>query len=114
MKKRITKTYDEEFKAQAVKLAGEIGGQRAAEELGVAKGTVYTWMKAFKDGQLSAKGVVHTPSNALSLNDELISLRKQLKEKDKEIRRLNEMNEFLEEASAFFAASRQRYAKNKD
>ena len=42
------------------------------------------------------------PKNALSLNDELIELRKRVKEQDKEIRRLKEENEFLEEASAFF------------
>ena len=41
------------------------------------------------------------PKNALSLNDELIELRKRVKEQDKEIRRLKEENEFLEEASAF-------------
>ena len=32
-------------------------------------------------------------------------LRKRVKDQDKEIRRLKEENEFLEEASAFFAAS---------
>ena len=35
-------------------------------------------------------------------------LRKRVKEQDKEIRRLKEENEFLEEASAFFAASRRK------
>ena len=114
MGKRITKTYDSEFKAQAVKLTQEVGAKRASEELGVAKGTIYEWQKAFKEGRLSAKGVAHTPSNALSLNEELIALRKETKAQAKEIRRLNEMNEFLEEASAFFAASRQKYAKNRD
>lgn len=34
-----------------------------------------------------------------------------LKEQEKEINRLNELNEFLEEASAFFAASRRRSEK---
>ena len=36
-----------------------------------------------------------------SYDDELIELRKRVKEKDKEIRRLKEENEFLEEASLF-------------
>ena len=57
---------------------------------------------------------VHPPKNALSLNHELIELRKRVKEQDKEIRRLKEENEFLEEASAFFAASSRKSAKNKD
>ena len=105
------KSYDNEFKAQAVKLAQEIGGHKAAQELGIPKGTMYTWIKAFKEGRLSANEAVHTPKNALSLNDELIELRKRVKEQDKEIRRLKEENEFLEEASAFFAASRRKSAK---
>ena len=114
MAKRITKTYDQEFKSQAVKLAQEIGGHKAAEELGVPSGTIYAWIKAFKEGRLEAKTAVHTPSNALSLNEELIELRKQVKAQDKEIKRLKEENEFLEEASAFFAASRRKSAKNRD
>ena len=44
---------------------------------------------------------------------ELALLRKQVKAQEKEIRRLKEENEFLEEASAFFAASRRKSAKNK-
>ena len=32
--KRTQKSYDNEFKAQAVKLAQEIGGHKAAKELG--------------------------------------------------------------------------------
>ena len=65
------KSYDNEFKAQAVKLAQEIGGHKAAQELGIPKGTMYTWIKTFKEGRLSANEAVHTPKNALSLNDEL-------------------------------------------
>ena len=41
-------------------------------------------------------------------------LRKRVKEQDKEIRRLKEENEFLEEASAFFAASRRKSAKTRE
>ncbi len=114
MAKRVTKTYDQEFKAQAVKLVGEIGGRRAATELGVAEGTIYAWIKAFREGRLEAKGAAHTPANALALNEELIQLKKQLKVQEKENRRLKEENEFLIEASAFFAASRQKFAKNND
>jgi len=41
---------------------------------------MYTWIKAFKAGRLSANEAVHTPKNALSLNDELIELRKRVKD----------------------------------
>lgn len=108
------RTYDNEYKAQAVKLAQEIGGHKAASELGIPDGTIYCWIKAFKEGRLESKSAVHAPNNALSLNKELIELRKHVKEQDKEIRRLKEENEFLEEASAFFAASRRKSAKNRD
>ena len=37
------KSYDNEFKAQAVKLAQEISGHKAANELGIPKGTMYTF-----------------------------------------------------------------------
>ena len=111
---RNQRTYDNEYKAQAVKLAQEIGGAKAAKELGIPDGTIYCWVKVFKEGRLSASEASHTPKNALSLNDELIELRKRVKEQDKEIRRLKEENEFLEEASAFFAASRRKSAKNRD
>ena len=52
-----------------------------------------------------------TPEDNLKLAEENAQLRKQLKEQEKEIKRLNELNEFLEEASAFFAASRRRSGK---
>ena len=111
---RNQRTYDKEYKAEAVKLAQEIGGAKAAAELGIPDGTIYCWIKSFKEGRLEAAKVVHAPTNALSLNEELIELRKRVKEQDKEIRRLKEENEFLEEASAFFAASRRKSAKNRD
>lgn len=40
------KSYDTECKAQAIKLAQEIGGHKAARELDIPKGTMYTWIKA--------------------------------------------------------------------
>lgn len=56
----------------------------------------------------------HTPASAMSLSEEITMLRKRVKEQDKEIRRLKEENEFLEEASAFFAASRRKSAKTRE
>ena len=94
--KRKTKSYDNEYKSQAIKLAQEIGAAKAAKELGVPEGTVYGWIKAFKEGRLSETGAVHAPKNALSLNEELIEMRKRLREQEKENRRLKEENEFLE------------------
>ena len=96
----------ESIKSKAVKLWQEIGANKATKELGIPEGTVYTWIKAFKEGKSSAGKAVHTPNNALLLNDELIELIKRIKQQDKKIRRLKEENEFLKAASAFFATNR--------
>ena len=75
--------YDMEYKIQAVKLAKELGGAKAAAKLDIPENTIYAWTKAAR-------------------------------EQEKEIRRLKEENGFPEEASAFFAASRQKSAKGRE
>ena len=110
----MARKYDHEYKVQAVKLAKEIGGAKAAKELGIPEGTIHTWLKAVRAGKLDIGEGSHTPTSAMSLSEEITMLRKRLKEQDKEIRRLKEENEFLEEASAFFAASRLKSAKTKE
>ena len=104
----MARKYDHEYKVQAVKLAKEIGGAKAAKELGIPEGTIHTWLKAVRAGKLDIGEGSHTPASAMSLSEEITMLRKRVKEQDKEIRRLKEENEFLEEASAFFAASRRK------
>lgn len=65
-------------------------------------------------GRLNLGEGMHTPKSAMTLNEELIQLRQQVKVQEKEIRRLKKENDFLEEASAFFAASRLRSVKTKE
>ena len=90
--------YDHEYKVQAVKLAKEIGQAKAAEELGIPKNTMYGWVRANRRGSLDL-GTGSQPSpSALTLNEELIRFRQQVKEAEKEIRRLKKENDFLEEA----------------
>ncbi len=108
------KKYDTEYKVQAIKLAKEIGTVKAAAELGIPVNTIYGWQKAVRDGRLDVGAGAHTPQTAMGLAEELNILRKKVKEQDKEIRRLKEENEFLEEASAFFAASRRKSAKTRE
>ena len=103
--------YDHEFKVQAVKLGQEIGQAKAAKELGISKNTMYTWTRAHRLGYLDLGCGTQTPQSALSLHEELVQLRAQLKAQDKEIRRLKKENDFLEEASDFFAASRLKSTK---
>ena len=103
--------YDEEYKVNPVKLAEKIGAKKAADELGIPDNTLYGWVRAAKLGHLNVGTGYRTPEDNLNLAEENAQLRKQLKEQEKEIKRLNELNEFLEEASAFFAASRRRSGK---
>ena len=111
---RSQRKYDHEYKVQAVKLAREIGGAKAAKELGVPEGTIHTWLKVARSGGMDIGEGSHTPESAMSLAEELAMLRKKVKDQDKEIRRLKEENDFLEEASAFFAASRRKSARSKE
>ena len=106
--------YDMEYKIQAVKLAKELGGAKAAAELGIPENTIYAWTKAAREGRLNVGSGSHTPETAMNLAEEPALLRRQVKEQEKEIRRLKEENEFLEEASAFFAASRRKSARGRE
>ncbi len=105
------RTYDKEYKVQAVKLAREIGSAKAAKELGIPTNTMYGWMRAQREGRIDLGSGTQTPQRAMSLAEEVTILRQQVKNLNKEVRRLKEENEFLEEASAFFAASRRRSTK---
>ena len=105
------KHYDNEFKVQAVKLALEIGQSKACNELNLPENTIYGWMHAYRQGKLDLGLGTQPPARALTMNEELIELRRQVKELTKENKRLKDENEFLEEASAFFAASRRKLAK---
>ena len=100
--------YDNEYKVQAVKLSKKIGSAKAAEELGVPVNTLYGWISKAKNGELDIGVGERRPEESLNIAEENQQLKKQLKAMEKEIKRLNELNEFLEEATAFFAASRRR------
>lgn len=75
---------------------------------------MYAWTKAAREERLDTGPGTHTPQTAMSLAEELSLLRRQVKEQEKEIRRLKEENEFLEEASAFFATGRRKSVKGRE
>ena len=56
---RTQRKYDQEYKIQAVKLAKEIGGAKAAKELGIPEGTIHTWLKAVRAGTIWILATVH-------------------------------------------------------
>ena len=106
------KQYSKEYKEEAIKLAEEKGCKNASEELGIPYNTLYGWVKEARKGNLHLEK--RSDSNVSKLEEELQQLRKVAKDQAKEIKRLQEENEFLAEATAFFAASRQRSAKKKE
>lgn len=109
-----SRTYDKEYKVQAVKLAPEIGIAREAREPGISSNTLHTWMRNYRMGVPDLDPGTQTPQRAMTLSEEVQLLRNQVKEQNKEHRCLVEENEFLEEAGAFFAASRRKSAKTEN
>jgi len=114
MEKKATRTYDKAYKVEAVKLGREIGCKKAAAELGIPSGTLSSWLNDARKGAIETGVGTQSPGSALTQASEIQRLRAEVKAQAKEIKRLREENEFLEEASAFFAASRQKSAKKSD
>ena len=108
------KQYEKEYKVQAVKLAKKTVAANAAKELQIPVNTLYGWIRKAKSGSLDIGCGKRSPEESLNIAEENQQLRKQIKALEKENKRISEMNEFLEDAAAFFAASRQKSGKNKD
>ena len=86
----------------------------AAEELQIPVNTLYGWIQKVKTAELDIGCGERSPEEALSIAKENQQLKKRIKALEKENRRLSEMNEFLEDAAAFFAACRQKSGKSSD
>jgi len=107
-KKSQKRIYTPEFKVQAVLLAREVGANQAAIELNVPIGTLGNWVSDANKGKIDTGAGTQSPATALTQAARIKELEAELKSQAKEIKRLNELNDFLEEASAFFAARRQK------
>lgn len=94
--------YDNEYKVQAIKLAEKIGQSKAAEELGIPKNTLYGWVRKARQGNIDLGKGTQSPESAMSLVEELNALRKKNREQERTIKRLQEENEILADAAAFF------------
>jgi len=104
----MSRTYTKEYKMESVKLAKEIGIDQAVKELDIPKGTLYGWLRLEQNGEIDLGRGSRSPGESLSLAEELQMCRKKIKNLEKENSRLAKENEFLEEASRFFAGSRKR------
>jgi transposase len=110
--KRKQRNYTQEYKIEAVKLARQLkDNKKAATELGLPESTLNTWIKKAKFGEIDTGKGTQIPDTALTQAAEIQKLKAEIKRIEKENAQLKEINEFLEEASAFFAASRQKLAK---
>ena len=65
------KHYDEEFKKQAIKLAREVGNTVAAKELGIPKGTLGTWLRKARTGEIDTGSGSREPEELLNLAQQL-------------------------------------------
>ena len=92
----------------------KIGAVNAANELQIPVNTLYGWIRKAKSGSLDIGCGELSPEESLNIAEENQQLRKRIKALEKETKSLSEMNEFLEDAAAFFAASHQKSGKNKD
>ena len=92
------RTYDQQFKIEAVRLADEIGQSKAARELGIPENTLYMWVSKAKKGALN---LTNPPQMSLTLAQE----NKRLERENRELKRANQI---LKEAMGFFAASQKK------
>jgi transposase len=93
--------YEKEFKEETVKLAGEIGAKKAAENLGVPYHTVLDWRRAKRDAGEHAfvgSGRRRQPPGQGGREQEL----------ERENRELRRANDILKDALCFFAQDRKR------
>lgn len=86
---RQYKSYDEDFKKTVVNLYENGKGiSELSREYGVGKSTIDSWIKKFK--------TITTSTGETTNNDEIIKLKKELREKELE-------NEILKKAVAIFS-----------
>ena len=98
----MAKKYTPEERAEAIKLAREIGNRAAAERLDINIDTLYNWLS--KEKKL-AEETRPKPSQA-ELERENERLRKALAEKETEV-------EILQDALGFFVNSRKKSQNHK-
>ena len=106
--------YDNEFIMQALRLAKEVGVSDAARQLGINKSTLSWWKRQHENGSINLKNSDNTPEGALSIEEENRLLRERNKALEKQHKKDQEKIDFLEEATAFFAASHPRLKRMND
>ena len=105
MKQRF---YTAEQRADAVKLAKEMGAEAAARELKMPSNTLYTWISRAKSGDLPMSPVPPEAKNVLNLAERVKELERANKMLRNENAQIKRENEILEDAARFFANRQKR------
>jgi transposase len=93
------KAYSLEYREEALKLMSEIGRGAASKKLGICASSLDNWKSS---AEKSKKW------ESISELETVREMQLKIKEMEKEMSRLKKENEFLEEATRFFAAHRQK------
>jgi len=97
---RVNKSYTNEFKEGAIKLAlSSVSVTKAAKDLGIPEATLHTWVNKAKQSGSTAvtmpDGVVNSVSVAAVINENL--------ELKKRVARLEQEKAILKKAATYFA-----------
>ena len=114
MSERKTRTYDKDYKVEAVKLAREIGIKPACDQLDIPYGTLNGWVKKAENAEIRLGKGDYKPEEVASFAQQLEEERKRNKQLEKELKRLKEEKEILMDVAAFFAESHRRSARKSD
>lgn len=102
------RSYTAEYRANAVKLAEQMGASKAARELKIPVDTLYAWVSRAKNGDLPMSAMAPVPKNSLNLAERVRELERENKALRSENAQITRENQILEEAAAFFAARRKK------
>ena len=98
------RTYDKEFKLEAIRLVLEEGHSSSSVEqkLGIGKGVVYKWVNAFTED----------PGNSFPGKGNLKLPEKELHELKRELERVRRERDILKKAVAIFSKNPNRYTRS--
>jgi len=104
----MARSYTAEYRANAVKLAKEIGGSAAAKQLKIPSDTLYCWVARAKKGDLPQSEIPPEPQESLKLAERIKILERENKMLKGEVAQVRRENEILEEATVFFVKRRKK------
>ena len=101
---RLKRTYDKEFKLEAVRLVIEEGRSVASVErdLGTGKGVIYNWVHEITDD----------PAHAFPGKGKLKPPDKEVQDLKKELERVKRERDILKKAVAIFSKDPDRYTRS--